>query len=166
MTRERISLIFELSVIFLSFQMVLSFASAAVVWAILARISGFFHSSTELHRRDSACSWWCTGEEGEYAKIRITGSLVLVLILDFCLLFNTVHILSRRPSGFISLSYSPLSISPDLSPSCLCDIIVSIFLVLTGHLLSLHAGLVPFVLDVPSNLDTFTQFAGNLKRRR
>ena len=40
MTRERISLIFELSTTFLSFQMVLSFASAAVVWAILARISG------------------------------------------------------------------------------------------------------------------------------
>ena len=40
MTRERISLIFELSAIFLSFQMVLSLASAAVAWAILARISG------------------------------------------------------------------------------------------------------------------------------
>ena len=40
MTMERISLIFELSAIFLSFQMVLSLASAAVVWAILARISG------------------------------------------------------------------------------------------------------------------------------
>ena len=40
MTRERISLIFELSAIFLSFQMVLSLASAAVAWAILVRISG------------------------------------------------------------------------------------------------------------------------------
>ena len=40
MTRERISLIFELSAIFLSFQMVLSLANAAVAWAILARISG------------------------------------------------------------------------------------------------------------------------------
>ena len=39
MTRERISLIFELSAIFLSFQMVLSLASAAVAWAILARMS-------------------------------------------------------------------------------------------------------------------------------
>ena len=38
MTRERISLIFELSAIFPSFQMVLSLASAAVAWAILARI--------------------------------------------------------------------------------------------------------------------------------
>ena len=35
MIRERISLIFELSAIFLSFQMVLSLASAAVAWAIL-----------------------------------------------------------------------------------------------------------------------------------
>ena len=38
MTKERISLIFELSAIFLSFQMVLCLASAAVAWAILARI--------------------------------------------------------------------------------------------------------------------------------
>ena len=47
MTRERISLVFELSAIFLSFQMVLSFASAAVVWAILARISGLDPSSAK-----------------------------------------------------------------------------------------------------------------------
>ena len=39
-TKERNSLIFELRAMFLSFQMVLSFASAAVVWAILERISG------------------------------------------------------------------------------------------------------------------------------
>ena len=45
MTREHISLVFELSAIFLSFQMVLSFASAAVFWAILARISGLDPSS-------------------------------------------------------------------------------------------------------------------------
>ena len=48
MTRERISLIFELSAIFLSFQMVLSLASAAVVWAILARISGLHPSSAMI----------------------------------------------------------------------------------------------------------------------
>ena len=40
MSREHISLIIELSAIFLSFQMVLSLASAAVDWAILARSSG------------------------------------------------------------------------------------------------------------------------------
>ena len=40
MTRERISLIFGLNGIFLSFQKVLSFANAAVVWAILAIIPG------------------------------------------------------------------------------------------------------------------------------
>ena len=51
MTRERISLIFELSAIFLSFQMVLSFASAAVVWAILARISGLDPSSAMIAPR-------------------------------------------------------------------------------------------------------------------
>ena len=48
MTRERISLIFELSAIFLSFQMVLSLASAVVAWAILARISALDPSSAMI----------------------------------------------------------------------------------------------------------------------
>ena len=48
MTRERISLIVELSAIFLPFQMVLSLASAAVAWAILARISGLDPSSAMI----------------------------------------------------------------------------------------------------------------------
>ena len=51
MTRERISLIFELSAIILSFQMVLSLASAAVAWAILARISGLDPSSAMIAPR-------------------------------------------------------------------------------------------------------------------
>ena len=51
MTRERISLIFELSAIFLSFQMVLSLASAAVAWAILARISGLDPSTAMIAPR-------------------------------------------------------------------------------------------------------------------
>ena len=51
MTRERISLIFELSAIFLSFQMVLSLASAAVAWALLARISGLDPSSALIAPR-------------------------------------------------------------------------------------------------------------------
>ena len=51
MTRERINLIFELSVIFLSFQMILSFSSAAVGWAILARISGLDPSSVIIAPR-------------------------------------------------------------------------------------------------------------------
>ena len=51
MTRERFSLIFELSAIFLSFQMVLSLASAAVAWAILARISGLDPSSAMIAPR-------------------------------------------------------------------------------------------------------------------
>ncbi|KAK2187865.1 hypothetical protein NP493_153g11059 [Ridgeia piscesae] len=50
-TREHIDLIFELSAIFLSFQMVLSFASPAVVSAILARISGLDSSSTMITPR-------------------------------------------------------------------------------------------------------------------
>ena len=51
MTRERISLIFELSAIFLSFQMVLSLASVAVGLAILARISGLDPSSVMIAPR-------------------------------------------------------------------------------------------------------------------
>ena len=51
MTRERISLIFELSAIFLSFQMVLSFASAPVAYAILAIISGLNSSSAMIAPR-------------------------------------------------------------------------------------------------------------------
>ena len=67
MTRERISQIFELSAIFLSFQMVLSWASAAVAWAILARISGLDPSSVMIAPRylkqvlDSAKNYHCTG---------------------------------------------------------------------------------------------------------
>ena len=51
MTRERISLIFELSAMFLSFQMVLSLASAAVAWAILERISCLDPSSAMIAPR-------------------------------------------------------------------------------------------------------------------
>ena len=40
MTRERNSLIFELKSMILSSQMTLSFVSAAMVWAVLERISG------------------------------------------------------------------------------------------------------------------------------
>ena len=48
MTSEGISLIFELRTIFLSFQMVLSFARAAVVWADLASTSGLDPSSATI----------------------------------------------------------------------------------------------------------------------
>ena len=48
MTRERNSLIFELRSIFLSSQMILSFVSAAVVLAILERISGMDPSSVTV----------------------------------------------------------------------------------------------------------------------
>ena len=48
MTNERISLIFGLRTMFLSFQMVLSFARAAVVWADLASTSGLDPSSVTI----------------------------------------------------------------------------------------------------------------------
>ena len=45
MTKERINLILELSAMFLSFHMVLSFVNAPMVWAILDSISWFVPSS-------------------------------------------------------------------------------------------------------------------------
>ena len=45
MTKDRISLILELSAMFLSFHMVLSFVNAPIVWAILDTISCFDPSS-------------------------------------------------------------------------------------------------------------------------
>ena len=59
MTRERISLIFELSAIFLSFQMVLSFASAAVVWAILAGNTRLRYFIKQFSFRDNAILLYC-----------------------------------------------------------------------------------------------------------
>ena len=48
MTKELNSLIFELRSMFLSSQMILSFVSAAMVWAILERISGMDPSSVTM----------------------------------------------------------------------------------------------------------------------
>ena len=48
MTKERNSLIFELRSIFLSFQMILSFVSAGMVWTILECISGMDPSSVTM----------------------------------------------------------------------------------------------------------------------
>ena len=48
MTRERNSPIFELRSMFLSSQMILSIVSAAMVWAILERISGMDPSSVTM----------------------------------------------------------------------------------------------------------------------
>ena len=47
-TKERNSLIFELRSMFLSSQMLLSFVSAVIVWAILERISGMDPSSVTM----------------------------------------------------------------------------------------------------------------------
>ena len=88
MTRERISLIFELSAIFLSFQMVLSLASAAVAWAILARISGLDPSSVMIAPRlimwvpsegiscvypEVYCYWYCFDRCAMYCVEAICG---------------------------------------------------------------------------------------------
>lgn len=51
MNRERISLIFELSAIFISFHMGLSLVSVVVVRAILASFSGLDPSSVIIARK-------------------------------------------------------------------------------------------------------------------
>ena len=48
MTKDRISLILELSAMFLSFHMVLSFVNAPIVWTILDSISYFDPSSNNI----------------------------------------------------------------------------------------------------------------------
>ena len=68
-TSECISLIFELRTIFLSFQMVLSFARAAVVWADLASTSGLDPSSATIAPK--------------YLKL-LTQSSLTSLVPDFC----------------------------------------------------------------------------------
>ena len=99
MTREHISPIFELSAIFLSFQMVLSLASAAVDWAILAGISGLDPSSAMI--------------APIYLNLLMSvlkPLVLLVISLDFSILIcmpNAVEVLSGRSTKPASSSSLP-----------------------------------------------------------
>ena len=76
MTRERISLIFELTVMFLSFHKGFNLVSAAVVYAILASISGLEPSSVII--------------DPKYLKLVTVSSLcplTLTSLLMPCVLF-------------------------------------------------------------------------------
>ena len=98
MTRERISLIFEPSAIFLSFQRALRLASAAVAWAILARMLGLDPSSAMiapiyLNRLTQSSSSPLT------LMSVLTPLVLLVISLVFFALFcmpKAVEVLSRR----------------------------------------------------------------------
>ena len=90
MTRERISLIFEITVMFLSFHKGFNLVSAAVVCAILASISSLEHSSVII--------------DPKYLKLFTFSSLcplTLTSVLMSCVLF----VISLVFSALISMPY-------------------------------------------------------------
>ena len=110
MTRERISLIFELSIILLSFQMVLSFASAAVVWTILTRISGLDPSSVMIAPR-----YLKLLTQSSFSLLTLMSVLMLLVIsLVFSALIcmpKAVEVFSRRSTKIASSSSLPARLS-------------------------------------------------------
>ena len=106
MTRERISLIFELSAIFLSFQMVLSLASAAVAWAILARILGLDPSSVMIAPR-----YLNRLTQSSFSPLTLMSVLKPLVLLVISLVFSAlictpkaVEVLSMRSTKSASSS--------------------------------------------------------------
>ena len=115
MTRERISLIFELSAIFLSFQMVLSLASAAVAWAILARISGLDPSSVMIAPR-----YLNRLTQSSFSPLTLMSVLKPLVLLVISLVFSAlicmpkaVEVLSMRSTN--SARSSSLPARPSMS---------------------------------------------------
>ena len=115
MTRERISLIFELSAIFLSFQMVLSLVSAAVAWAILARISGLDPSSVMIAPR-----YLNRLTQSSFSPLTLMSVLTPLVLLVISLVFSAlicmpkaVEVLSMRSTK--SASSSSLPARPSMS---------------------------------------------------
>ena len=109
MTRERISLIFELSAIFLSFQMVLRFVSAAVVWAILARMSGLDPSSAMIAPR-----YLKLLTQSSFSPLPMMSVLMPLALLVISLVFSAlicmpkvVEVFSRRSTKLASSSSLP-----------------------------------------------------------
>ena len=109
MTRERISLISELSAIFLSFQMTLSLASAAVAWATLARISGLDPSSAMIAPR-----YLNLLMQSSFSPLTLMSVLKPLVLLVISLVFSAlicmpkaVEVLSRRSTKLASSSSLP-----------------------------------------------------------
>ena len=109
MTRERTSLIFELSAIFLSFQMVLCLASAAVAWAILARMSGLDPSSAMIVPR-----YLNLLTQSNFSPLDLMSVLKPLVLLVITLVFSAlicmpkaVDVLSRRSTKSASSSSIP-----------------------------------------------------------
>ena len=109
MTRERISLIFELSAIFLSFQMVLSLTSAAVAWAIVARILGLDPSFVMIAPR-----YLNRLTQFSFLPLTLMSVLKPLVLLGISVVFSAlicmpkaVEVLSRRSTKSASSSSLP-----------------------------------------------------------
>ena len=91
MTKDRINLILELSAMFLSFHMVLSFVNAPIVWAILDSISCFDPSSVTTEPKYlklwTVYSFW---------PPILTSKLIPLMLLVISLVFSTRQILYRK----------------------------------------------------------------------
>ena len=115
MTRERTSLIFELSATVRSFQMVSRFASAAVVWAILTTISGLDLSSAIIAPR-----YFYLLTQSSFSPWTLMSLLMPLVLLVISLVFSAlicmpkaVEVLSRRSTK--SASSSSLPARPSMS---------------------------------------------------
>ena len=106
MTKERNSLISELRSMFLSSQMILSFVSAAMVWAILERISGMDPSSVTM--APNYLKLWTVFSFSPLTLMLLPMPLVLLVInLVFSALIcmpYAVEILSSADNSIILLN--------------------------------------------------------------
>ena len=114
MTRERISLIFELSAIFLSFQMVLSIASAAVAWAILAKISGLGPSSAIIAPR-----YLNLLTQSSFSPLTLMSVLMPLVLLVISLVFSALICMPKAVKTCYGAPPSQLAPLPSL-PGRLC----------------------------------------------
>ena len=108
MSRERISLILELMVIFLSFQMTFSLVTVDVVWAILDSTSGSDPSSDTIAPR--------------YLKLRTVSSLLLSMVMSV-LMALVLFAINWVFSALICMLYAVGAFSgwfTNLTSSCSC----------------------------------------------
>ena len=104
--RERTSLILELMVTFLSFQMTFSLVTAAVVWAVLDGTSGLDPSSDTIAPR--------------YLKLRTVSSFLLSMVMSV-LISLVLFVINLVFSALICMPYAVEASSrwlPNLTSSC------------------------------------------------
>ena len=109
MTKDRISLILELSAMFLSFHMVLSFVNAPIVWAILDIISCFDPSSITTEPKYLKL-WTVSSFWPPILTSKLIPLVLLVISLAFSALISMpyfVHVISRWLINLTSLSSFP-----------------------------------------------------------